>query len=173
MQSDTEATVFCDPARFHPPTCAELNAKIGDYEFIEFLDRGGMGAVYKARQKRLNRIVAVKLLPPANVNRKGFANRFRREAEALARMNHPNIVSVYDSGETAEVFLYYAMELVEGPGNRGYCCSKLRNQRSVGWLNTSRHDNIRCIPRFAPGPMGRASRRQLATVPRTERRCHQ
>ena len=118
MHSDSDdSTVFRDPASFLPPTCEVLNEKIPAFEFIEFVDRGGMGAVYKARQKSLNRIVAVKLLPPANMNRQGFADRFRREAEALARLSHPNIVAVHDSGETEEGFLYYSMEFVEGPGD--------------------------------------------------------
>ena len=66
------------------------------YEFIEFLDRGGMGAVYRARQRSLNRMVAIKMLPPANHNRATFVERFKREAQLVASLHHPNIVSIHD-----------------------------------------------------------------------------
>jgi hypothetical protein len=59
---------------------------------------GGMGAVYKARQPRLDRLVALKILPPETAHDPGFAERFNREARALARLNHPNIVTVHDFG---------------------------------------------------------------------------
>lgn len=101
-------------AGFVPPSLDDLNRTISGYEFLEFIDHGGMGAVYQARQRSLGRIVAVKVLPPSLTERKGFAARFKREAEALARLNHPNIVAVYDCGESADGCLYYAMELVRG-----------------------------------------------------------
>ena len=59
-----------------------------------------MGVVYKARQKSLDRFVALKILAPERVGQEKFAERFAREAQALARLNHPNIVTVYDFGET-------------------------------------------------------------------------
>jgi hypothetical protein len=62
---------------------------------------GGMGAVYKARQPRLDRLVALKILPPETAHDPGFAERFNREARALARLNHPNIVTVHDFGHVA------------------------------------------------------------------------
>jgi serine/threonine protein kinase len=104
---------------FRPPSIEELNELIPAYEFLEFLDRGGMGAVYKARQRSLERIVAVKILPAAMANRKAFSERFRREARALALLNHPNIVSVYDFGEASGgSCLYYVMEYVKGTNLR-------------------------------------------------------
>lgn len=106
------------PGPFHPPTVEELNELIPAYEFLEFLDRGGMGAVYRARQRSLDRIVAVKLLPMVMSNRKAFSDRFKREARALALLNHPNIVSVYDFGEAAGGCLYYVMEYVKGTNLR-------------------------------------------------------
>jgi serine/threonine protein kinase len=101
-----------------PPALEELNSLIPGYEFLELVDRGGMGVVYKARQKSLNRIVAVKTLPPASQNRRTFAERFKRESHALASLNHPNIVAVYDSGETSTGLLYYVMEFVPGSNLR-------------------------------------------------------
>jgi len=103
---------------FQAPTIAELSELIPAYDFIEFIDRGGMGAVYRARQRSLERIVAVKLLPMAMSNRKAFSDRFKREARALALLNHPNIVSVYDFGEAAGGCLYYVMEYVKGTNLR-------------------------------------------------------
>jgi predicted Ser/Thr protein kinase len=69
-------------------------------EVLELLGRGGMGAVYKARQKELDRLVALKVLPPEVSRDPAFAERFTREARALARLSHPNIVVVYDFGRT-------------------------------------------------------------------------
>lgn len=105
---------------FKPPSIEELDQQIPAYEFLEFIDRGGMGAVYRARQRSLNRIVAVKLLPVSLRNRRAFAERFAREAKALALLNHPNIVSVYDSGEASSGCLYYAMEYVKGTNLRRF-----------------------------------------------------
>jgi len=71
---------------------------IPQLEILELLGQGGMGVVYKARQPQLDRLVALKILPPAAGRDPSFAERFTREARALARLNHPNIVSVTISG---------------------------------------------------------------------------
>src|SRR5437016_6438454 len=72
-----------------------------------------MGAVYKARQPGLDRLVALKILPPRSGSDPGFAERFTREARALARLSHPNIVAVHDFGQ-AEGVPYFIMEFVDG-----------------------------------------------------------
>src|SRR5580698_738440 len=82
-------------------------------EILECLGRGGMGVVYKARQKTLRRLVALKLLAPERVGDAKFADRFAREAQALAALNHPNIVTVYDFGQ-AGGFYFLLMEFVDG-----------------------------------------------------------
>ena len=84
-----------------PPTPAELAPHFPDLEILELVGRGGMGVVYKARQKRLDRLVALKILSPKIGQDPAFAERFAREARAMAMLNHPHIVAVYDFGQTA------------------------------------------------------------------------
>jgi len=86
---------------------------IGGYEILSRLGRGGMGAVYKARQISMDRLVALKVLPPVLARDKSFIERFFREARAVARLNHPNIVQGIDVG-VAEKYYYFAMEFVDG-----------------------------------------------------------
>src|SRR5262245_20295243 len=98
---------------FVPPTPDELAARFPQLDVLELLGQGGMGAVYKARQRGLDRLVAVKVLPPQAGREPAFAERFTREARALARLNHPNIVAVYDFGQ-ADGLYYFVMEYVDG-----------------------------------------------------------
>ncbi len=105
---------------FVAPTVEELDAVLSSYELLEVLGRGGMGAVYKARQYSLDRIVAIKVLPTMeDTDGIQFVERFRREAQAMAQLNHPNIVSVYSFGETSDGLLYIVMEYVEGTDLHG------------------------------------------------------
>jgi tRNA A-37 threonylcarbamoyl transferase component Bud32 len=96
-----------------PLTPAEIAALFPQLEILECLGRGGMGVVYKARQPRLNRIVALKILAQEKDQDGQFVERFTREAQALARLNHPNIVTVHDFGE-AGGHCYLVMEFVDG-----------------------------------------------------------
>ncbi|MEE8170703.1 MAG: protein kinase, partial [Phycisphaerae bacterium] len=86
---------------------------LGDFEILGLLGRGGMGVVYRARQRSLNRTVALKVLPARIEGGSALVERFRREANAAARMHHTNIVSVHTQGEQ-DGFLFYAMDLLEG-----------------------------------------------------------
>ncbi|MFQ5570221.1 MAG: serine/threonine protein kinase [Rhodothermales bacterium] len=87
------------------------------YELLDELGSGGMGAVYKARQKYVGRLVAFKVLPPALRNDAEALQRFEREAAALGRLKHPNVVTVFDAGVESG-FPYLAMEFVEGKNLR-------------------------------------------------------
>jgi serine/threonine protein kinase len=102
-----------NPSAFTPPSVAELAPLFPQLEIIELLGRGGMGAVYKARQPGLDRLVALKVLPAKPGADPAFAERFGREARALAAMNHPHIVNVYDFGQLPTLS-YFVMEYVDG-----------------------------------------------------------
>jgi predicted Ser/Thr protein kinase len=95
------------------PSAAELADRFPGYEIQECLGHGGMGVVYKARQKSLDRMVAIKILLPDRMGMGTFAGRFAREAATLAKLSHPNIVTVHDFGE-AEGLFYLVMEYVDG-----------------------------------------------------------
>jgi serine/threonine protein kinase len=96
-----------------PPTPDEIALHFPGLEIMECLGRGGMGVVYKARQKSLNRLVALKILAPEREKNASFARRFAVEAELLAKLNHPNIVTIHDFGQTNGLF-YLLMEFVDG-----------------------------------------------------------
>jgi serine/threonine protein kinase len=123
------ATVYIEGVlespRFEPLTAG---TRIGPYELVSFIGAGGMGQVYKAKDTRLNRVVAIKVLPSANPDRR---ERFHREAETIAALTHPHICAVYDVGESAvagvnerlrgadsqlrpEVLQYLVMEYLDG-----------------------------------------------------------
>ncbi|HAK97482.1 MAG TPA: hypothetical protein DCM87_21460 [Planctomycetes bacterium] len=104
-------------AGFVPPAVQDMARLFPQLEIVEFLGRGGMSAVYKARQPNLGRVVAIKVLPANLAAVPGFAERFVREAQALARLNHPNIVAVHDFGRSGDLF-YFVMEYVDGPNLR-------------------------------------------------------
>lgn len=101
------------PSSIPPPTPEEIADRFPQFEILECLGRGGMGVVYQARQKSLNRPVAIKILAPERASETRFAERFAREAEILAQMNHPHIVTIHDFGETGGLF-FLVMEFVDG-----------------------------------------------------------
>jgi len=110
----TETAMPGEPVAAIPPLKPEeLAPHFPQLEILECLGRGGMGVVYKARQKSLNRLVALKLLAPERAGDANFAERFAKEAQALAALNHPHIVAVYDFGQ-AGGFFYLLMEFVDG-----------------------------------------------------------
>jgi serine/threonine protein kinase len=102
---------------FVPPSVEQMAKLFPQLEILGFIGKGGMGAVYKARQPALERFVALKILPPTVAGAAGFAERFSREARALARLVHPNIVAVYDFGQAGGLH-YLIMEFVDGANLR-------------------------------------------------------
>lgn len=117
------------PGLFVPPLPASLAAYFPHLEVLELLGHGGMGAVYMARQTKLDRFVALKILRPESAADPAFAERFNREARTLARMRHPHIVGIHDFGEVAFPgadedsgdpgrLFYFLMEYVDGASLR-------------------------------------------------------
>src|SRR5437773_6361938 len=97
--AESQTGAQSEPTRFQPPGLDEVARLFPQLEILAFIGKGGMGAVYKARQPALDRFVALKILPSQAAGGPGFAERFNREARALARLNHPNIVAVHEFGE--------------------------------------------------------------------------
>ena len=86
----------------------------GQFQILQKIGSGGMGAVYKALQPQMNRMVGVKILHPKLANRKDLVSRFRREARAMSQLTHPNTVKVFLYGELDDGSLYIIMEFLEG-----------------------------------------------------------
>jgi serine/threonine protein kinase len=91
-----------------------IGKEIGNYKILKELGRGGMGVVYKCNQLTLGRMVAMKVLPSHLTTDGAFVKRFENEARAIAKLNHPNIVQIFDIGQENDIH-YYTMEFVEGP----------------------------------------------------------
>jgi len=126
-----------DPGRWQPPGVEELQGVFPNLEIISLLGVGGMGAVYKARQTNLDRLVALKLLAGSHAHEPGFDERFAREARTLARLDHPAIVAIHDFGTVADR-PYLVMQLIDG--------SNLRQVMATGALSGA--EVLRLIPQL-------------------------
>lgn len=107
--------------------------RVGNFELLSKIGEGGMGTVYKARQLGIDREIALKILPPDLAKESDFQERFFREARAVAKLNHPNIVTGIDVGTSNGVY-YFAMEFVDGQslGQRLQKKGKLSEKRRLG-----------------------------------------
>lgn len=129
------------PPGYVPPRPDEIAALFPQLEVLELLGCGGMGIVYKVRQKHLDRLAALKILPPSVARDPAFAERFQREAKSLAKLNHPHIVTVYDFGQTfgvKEGWYYFLMEFVDGVN--------LRQMVHAGCLQS--HEALAIVPQI-------------------------
>ncbi len=115
--AETESGAGGPLTRFEPPSLATIAALFPQLEILRLLGAGGMGAVYQARQPALDRFVALKVLPADADGGANFTERFNREARALARLNHPNIVAVHEFGQAGALH-YFLMEFVDGANLR-------------------------------------------------------
>lgn len=136
-----------DPAALRPPESLPPGTALGVYQIVAPLGSGGMGEVYRARDPRLGRHVAIKILSPDLWNNRRALARFEREARAASALNHPTIVQIHeietatiDRGESPEGVRYIAMELIEG--------QTLRDRLSDG---ASLHDALRWLITAAQG----------------------
>ncbi len=112
-ETEADSTTESPRGKGSIPAPADLAVHFPQLEILKQIGRGGMGWVYEARQKNLERVVALKVLPPWVARDPAFTERFLREARALARLNHPNIVAIYDFGQ-AGPYYYFLMEFVDG-----------------------------------------------------------
>jgi serine/threonine protein kinase/WD40 repeat protein len=154
--SETAGEPACEDA----PPVAGMPRRFGDYELRRELGRGGMGVVYEACDLRLNRTVALKMLLPARLASPVELERFRREAEAVAALDHPNILPVYDVGEI-QGQPFFTMKLAES--------GSLADRRGTG---------APCVPHPASrsaggGVRGTDAARLLAAVARAVHYAHQ
>lgn len=101
------------PEEFIPPSIEEIAALLPAYDIKSFIAKGGMGAVYMASQRSLDRMVAIKILPRKFGEDQTFRESFEQEAKSMAKFNHPNLVSIYDFGQI-DGMLYFIMEMVQG-----------------------------------------------------------
>lgn len=128
---------------FLPPEALDLNLSdpaqrdLGDYELLEKLGQGGMGVVYRAHQRSLDRAVALKLLAAGPWASDDFIERFRREAQSAARLNHPNIVAIHEIGRHDELN-YFSMQLIRGRSLAQVILHEgaQRFERSASWLRS-------------------------------------
>ena len=139
MDDPTEDKIrSSDPGvAFVAPSAEDLDQLFEHLEVESLLGQGGMGAVYKARQISLDRQVALKILPPYSGADPSFQERFQREARALARLTHPNIVMVFEFGQVSGMF-YFVMEYVDGVN--------LREAMIAGGLTT--RESMEVIPQI-------------------------
>ena len=122
LDAKDSSTITLQRQAIHPPPNLPANVRFTNYQDLQFLDRGGMGLVYKATQTNANRVVALKMMNLISQSDSRQERRFKTEAEALARLSHPGIVQIYDVGHENGVS-FFSMEYVSG----GTLAKRLKN----------------------------------------------
>src|SRR5690606_418686 len=106
------------PAALAPPDPADLAPHLPDFDILDLLGRGGMGAVYRVRRRSDGAMLALKVVrPPVSAAEDAFVRRFAREAEALTRLRHPHIVAIHGHGRGGP-WCWLLMDLIEGANLR-------------------------------------------------------
>jgi serine/threonine protein kinase len=143
--------------------------RLGPYEILSPLGAGGMGEVYRARDKKLDRDVAIKVLPQSVAAEPDTLARFEREAKAVAALSHPNILSIFDFGNQDGI-AYAVMELLEGETVRGKLDAGLISAAFQGFLSGTIQRPDACSPSSDATGASRASpaepRAQLTSLRR-------
>ena len=135
-EPDQRPTTTFKAIDFEPAFPNRLAERVGAYEILEELGRGGMGIVYKARHAGLNRIVALKMMSGLRAPGPELRERFRREAEAVARLQHPNIIQLFEAGEHNGL-PFFTLEYVAGGSLSHYLAGKpLAPVRAAAMLET-------------------------------------
>ena len=152
-RDDSNSGIEVDIAQ--PDTTAYLGKTFGGYRLEAKIGQGGMGTVYKGRQVSLDRIVAVKILNKALYENREFIERFEREAKSIAKINHPNIVAVYDFG-VHDGLWYMVNEFIEGQS-----LSKIINDRLVVAVNEVVTWMVHCLAGLAHVAQGNIVHRDI------------
>ncbi|MEM7013589.1 MAG: protein kinase, partial [Verrucomicrobiota bacterium] len=113
------------------PSPEELSESLPDFEVFEMIGRGGMGIVYRARQPELKREVAIKILPEVWKLDPNALERFRREARSMARVQHPNLITIFETGDTARECPFFAMEFVPGQDLNEWIRAEQRSKTEI------------------------------------------
>src|SRR5438105_1102699 len=109
--------------------------QLGNYQILEEIGRGGMGVIYRARQRHSRRIVALKRVLAYHADSQETLARFRREAEAAAHLDHPNILPIYEVGKGEDELPFFSMKFAAGGSLVEATQSLRRKTRRVSWLN--------------------------------------
>ena len=114
LQEDREASRESFEAILAEDEVHDTHWRVGNYEILEEIGRGGMGVIYRARQRHSRRIVALKRIVSYHANSHDTRERFRREAEAAASLDHPNILPIYEVGQGEDGLPFFSMKYAPG-----------------------------------------------------------
>src|SRR5438046_6285993 len=114
LEDDREASRESFEATYAEDEVKETHCRVGNYEILEEIGRGGLGVIYRARQRHSRRIVALKRMVSYHADSRETLERFRREAEAAASLDHPNILPIYEVGQAEDGLPFFSMKYASG-----------------------------------------------------------